>query len=406
MNTSRTAPSSPSTSSTRPTPTARSRSTELRLAGLARRRPRRWPAGIVGDRPIVGIVGPAFSGESKAADPIFDEAGLPTITPVGDQRRRCPNNGWKTFHRVLGNDDAQGPAVAKYIKDTVKAKKVVVIDDASEYGKGLADIVRTTSAPRVVGNDTIEPKADRLSAHRHQGEGLRCRRASSTAATTPRPAARQAARVTPASRARSSSVTASRTPASSTTPAPAAEGAIITCPCAPAGRRARLRRRRTRRSSTTDPGTYSPRGLRRRRRSCSTAIAAGKTDREPTCSTSSRPTTSPGVTKQHQVRRQGRGQPTSRSFAYKVEGGKIVSEGRDQVADRRVTIAAIAARPGPPRSAPGRCARLTSPRLAGGLGLRDPLRQLLDAAPSPAWRSAPSTRSSPSATRSSTACCG
>src|SRR5512142_1083548 len=36
---------------------------------------------LVTDKKILGIVGPAFSGESLAADPVFDEAGIPQITP-------------------------------------------------------------------------------------------------------------------------------------------------------------------------------------------------------------------------------------------------------------------------------------------------------------------------------------
>ena len=72
--------------------------------------------------------------------------------------RSSSTNGWKTFFRALGNDDTQGPAAAKYIKDTVKATKVFVIDDASEYGKGLADIVRSDLGSTVVGNDTIQQK--------------------------------------------------------------------------------------------------------------------------------------------------------------------------------------------------------------------------------------------------------
>ena len=35
----------------------------------------------IDDKKLVGIVGPAFSGESKAAYPLFNEAGLVAITP-------------------------------------------------------------------------------------------------------------------------------------------------------------------------------------------------------------------------------------------------------------------------------------------------------------------------------------
>jgi len=111
----------------------------------------------IDDKDIIGIVGQAFSGESKAADPLFNEAGLVTIS-ASATNPALGQQGWKTFFRVLGNDASQGPAAAKYIKDTLGAKKVVVVDDASEYGKGLADIVRSTLGDLVVDNDTIQQK--------------------------------------------------------------------------------------------------------------------------------------------------------------------------------------------------------------------------------------------------------
>ncbi|GAB3445859.1 branched-chain amino acid ABC transporter substrate-binding protein [Phycicoccus ginsengisoli] len=106
----------------------------------------------VTDKKLVGIVGPAFSGESKAADPIFDKAGL-NIISASATNPALAENGWKTFHRVLGNDATQGPAAAKYMKDILKAQKIFVSDDTSEYGKGLADIVKKDLGSLVVGTD-------------------------------------------------------------------------------------------------------------------------------------------------------------------------------------------------------------------------------------------------------------
>ncbi len=108
-----------------------------------------------GNDAIIGIVGPAFSGESAAAGPIFAEAGLPTISPSATNPALA-DNGWETFHRVLGNDATQGPAAARYIQDTVGAKSVFVMDDASEYGAGLADIVKNDLGDAVVDTDTIQ----------------------------------------------------------------------------------------------------------------------------------------------------------------------------------------------------------------------------------------------------------
>ena len=108
-----------------------------------------------GNEAIIGIVGPAFSGESAAAGPIFAEAGLPTVSPSATATT-LSENGWDTFHRVLGNDATQGPAAAKYIQDTLAAKAVFVMDDASEYGAGLAGIVQEDLGDIVVDTDTIQ----------------------------------------------------------------------------------------------------------------------------------------------------------------------------------------------------------------------------------------------------------
>ena len=90
---------------------------------------------------VVALVGPAFSGESKQADPIFNQAGLPTIT-ASATNATLQKNGWTIFHRAVANDDAQGPGIARFVTDTLKAKKVAVIDDASDYGLGLAKTIR------------------------------------------------------------------------------------------------------------------------------------------------------------------------------------------------------------------------------------------------------------------------
>jgi len=115
---------------------------------------------------VVGVVGPAFSGESKTAVPILDEAGIPNVSPSATAVSLA-QNGWKTWHRVLANDDVQGPGAADFLAKTVGAKTVAVIDDQSEYGKGLADAVRkqlATDGVKVAVNDSINPDASSFSS--------------------------------------------------------------------------------------------------------------------------------------------------------------------------------------------------------------------------------------------------
>lgn len=98
---------------------------------------------IVDDASVMGLVGPAFSGETKATGGIFNQAGLVAAT-ASATNVTLSQQGWTTFFRGLANDGVQGPAVANYIKDTLGAKKVCVIDDGTDYGLGLAGAIRET----------------------------------------------------------------------------------------------------------------------------------------------------------------------------------------------------------------------------------------------------------------------
>lgn len=120
---------------------------EKQAPGLAR--------GLVTDAKLVGVIGPAFSGETEAAAPIFQEAGVPIITPSAT-RPSLSTKGWSVFHRAVANDDSQGPAAASYIKNVVNAQKVFVIDDQSAYGTGLADVVKSSLGSLVVDSDKVQ----------------------------------------------------------------------------------------------------------------------------------------------------------------------------------------------------------------------------------------------------------
>ena len=89
---------------------------------------------------IVGLIGPAFSGESKAADPVLEQAKIPNIS-ASATNPGLAQNGWKYFHRVVAADSAQGPAIADFLISAKSPKKAFVISDDQEYSVGLADAV-------------------------------------------------------------------------------------------------------------------------------------------------------------------------------------------------------------------------------------------------------------------------
>lgn len=101
---------------------------------------------IVDDQYTIGLVGPAFSGETNATGDVFNQAGLVAAT-ASATNVTLSEKGWRTFFRGLANDGVQGPSVANYLKNTLGNQKVCVVDDSTDYGLGLAQAVRETLGP-------------------------------------------------------------------------------------------------------------------------------------------------------------------------------------------------------------------------------------------------------------------
>lgn len=118
---------------------------------------------IVNDDTIFGLIGPGFSGESLATGKTFFESGLPSISPSATNVT-ITEQGWTTWHRVIGNDDAQGAADAEYLTGEVGAKKVFVVDDGQDYSKGLAGTVKEALGDALVQDDQISVGQTDMSA--------------------------------------------------------------------------------------------------------------------------------------------------------------------------------------------------------------------------------------------------
>jgi branched-chain amino acid transport system substrate-binding protein len=103
---------------------------------------------------IIGVIGLPFSGESAATGTIFEQAGLVHITPSATNPG-LTKNGWTTFFRALGNDSIQGPAAAEFLTGKLKAKKVFLVQDDSDYGIGLANATEAKLGKALVGSDKV-----------------------------------------------------------------------------------------------------------------------------------------------------------------------------------------------------------------------------------------------------------
>lgn len=276
----------------------------------------------IDNKSVVGIVGPAFSGESKAADPLFNEAGLVTISPSATNPA-LSTNGWKTFFRVLGNDASQGPAAAKYISDTLKASKVAVVDDASEYGKGLADIVKSSLAAKVTTTDTVQtgqtdfsPTVTKIKSSGvtavffggYYAEAGLLKKQMTDAGVTATLVVGDGVKDDGFIKAAGDK---------------AAEGTIMTCPCLPADKAGGTFFADYKKAYNADPATYSAEGYDAAKIMLD-GIGEGKTSRADLL-TYVASYDKPGVTKT--LKFDAKGEPSEVTiWAYKVTGAKIVPD--------------------------------------------------------------------------------
>jgi branched-chain amino acid transport system substrate-binding protein len=120
-------------------------------------------AAVVKDTSVIGVVGPSLSLDAVDAGPVLSAAGVPMISPSASTTALA-HRGWRTWHRLVGNDDAQGRADAQYLEQTLHARKVVVIDDQTPYGSGLGRVVWDRLGDRVAGSQKVHRGQTRFPA--------------------------------------------------------------------------------------------------------------------------------------------------------------------------------------------------------------------------------------------------
>jgi branched-chain amino acid transport system substrate-binding protein len=120
--------------------------------------------GVGSNKKIIGLVGPAYSGPTITSLPYYKAGGLPLISPsatrVSITDPASPDFGGPVFHRVVGRDNLQGPALAKYATKGISNAKVFVFDDQSSYAVPLrgyveAGLKKVAGATLVGGGDSV-----------------------------------------------------------------------------------------------------------------------------------------------------------------------------------------------------------------------------------------------------------
>ncbi len=88
------------------------------------------------------VIGHICSGATKAALPIYRSAKILVISPSATTPSLTQSGEYPNFYRTIAADDAQARAQVDFAINTLKVKKIAVIHDKGDYGKGLAEFAK------------------------------------------------------------------------------------------------------------------------------------------------------------------------------------------------------------------------------------------------------------------------
>jgi branched-chain amino acid transport system substrate-binding protein len=111
---------------------------------------------IAGDDSYLGVIGGAFSGETRATKAIYADAGITMISQSATATDLTLEDPVPVFHRLVPYDDYQGQAIAKYITDVFGAKRAFLVDNSEAYGEPLVAGVSESLGDVVVDSDKTE----------------------------------------------------------------------------------------------------------------------------------------------------------------------------------------------------------------------------------------------------------
>ncbi len=86
---------------------------------------------------VLGVIGHLNSGQTLAAMELYTDMPVVIITPTASEQS-LTEKGYTNFFRVNANDGVQAAVDAEFLVNQLNAKRVAVIHNDTEYGKGLA----------------------------------------------------------------------------------------------------------------------------------------------------------------------------------------------------------------------------------------------------------------------------
>jgi branched-chain amino acid transport system substrate-binding protein len=98
---------------------------------------------LVADK-ITVVMGHICSGATKAALPIYKDAKVVLMSPSATSTELTQGGQYPNFFRTISYDLIQGKAAAEFATGQLALKKIAVIHDKGDYGKGFAESAKKT----------------------------------------------------------------------------------------------------------------------------------------------------------------------------------------------------------------------------------------------------------------------
>jgi len=89
------------------------------------------------DANVNGVIGHLTSGTTIPASKIYYQAGIPQLSTTATNPQYT-HQGYSSAFRMCPNDDQLGQFLGRYAVQSVGARRIAVIDDATSYGQGIA----------------------------------------------------------------------------------------------------------------------------------------------------------------------------------------------------------------------------------------------------------------------------
>jgi hypothetical protein len=74
---------------------------------------------------------------------IYKDSNIPVMSPSATNPALTQSGDYPNFFRTIASDDAQARLEVDFALDVLKLKKIAVLHDKGDYGKGLAEFAKS-----------------------------------------------------------------------------------------------------------------------------------------------------------------------------------------------------------------------------------------------------------------------